>query len=110
MANSNIDDVLNSLKGDAAAQVKQQVQQVMTEAKGDSNAFVQSNATQLEEWLVDLSNGDLSEDEFDDLVADQKVVAANFVLEQSVGAQQRAEALTVNLLELAVTKVVPLLL
>jgi len=110
MANINIDDVLNSLKGPAAAQVKQQVQEVMTDAKGDSNAFIQSNATQLEEWLVDLSNGDLSQDEFDDLVADEKVVAANFVLAQSVDAQQKAEALTVNLLELVVTKVLPLLL
>jgi hypothetical protein len=110
MPNSNINDVLNSIKGDAATDAKQQLAQLMTDAKSDGNAFIQSNATQLESWLVDLSNGDLTQDEFQNLIEGQKILASNFVLAQSLDAQQRAETLTVNLLETAATKILPLLI
>jgi hypothetical protein len=110
MPNANINDVLNSIKDDAATDTKQQFQQLITNAKGDANGFIQSNANQLEAWLVALSNGSLPQDEFNNLVAGQKLVAADFVATQALDAQLGAENLTVNLLETAVTKIVPLLI
>ena len=38
------------------------------------------------------------------------IVAKNFVASQAVAAQERAEKLTIDALQLAVTKIVPLLI
>ena len=52
----------------------------------------------------------MSQEEFDELVSSQTIVAKNFVASQAVAAQERAEKLTINALELAATKIVPVLI
>ena len=52
----------------------------------------------------------MSQDEFDNLVSSQTILAKNFVASQGLAAQERAEKLTIKAAELAATKIVPLLI
>jgi len=52
----------------------------------------------------------LTQDEFDNLVSSQTILAKNFVASQALAAQERAEKLTIETAELAATKIVPLLI
>ena len=57
-----------------------------------------------------LSNGEIDKEEFDDLIADQRLASEQFVHTQAIGAQVRQQRLTLQLLDLTVTKLAPALL
>jgi hypothetical protein len=57
-----------------------------------------------------LSNGEIDKEEFDDLIADQRLAAEQFVHTQAIGAQVRQQRLTLQLLDLTFTKLAPALL
>ena len=92
------------------ADAKAQFEQLINDGKAASQAFIKSSAEQLEQWVIDVSNKKMSQDEFDTLVASQTIIAKNFVLGQTIATQERAEKLTINAAELAATKIVPLLI
>ncbi len=108
MAN-DLNEVLETLKERAIEQSSRSAGLDHASESGQGNEFVRSTAEQLEDWLVDLNNEDVTRVEFDEFVAEQKDKAAVFVAQQ-LDAQARAEKLTVNLLELAAEKIVPLIL
>ena len=87
-----------------------QFDQLINDGKNDSRAFIQATAEQLEQWVIAVFRKQMSVEEFNDLVAAQKIVAKNFVLSLTLDAQKRAEELTVGALKLLATKIVPLLL
>jgi hypothetical protein len=107
MADNTLQDVLDSIKGDAASQAKAQLQQMLSDAKGASQQFVQSCAEQLEQWLIDLHSGEMTPLEFNKLIASQEILARQFVLSQAAATRQRAEELTINLLEFTAEKIAP---
>jgi hypothetical protein len=101
---------LNQIRDPTVADAKTQFEQLINEGKAASEAFIRSSAARLEQWTIDLSNQKISQDEFDNLVSSQMIVAKNFVASQALAAQERAEKLTVKTAELAATKIVPLLM
>lgn len=101
---------LKPVTDEATDDAKSALLGLIGDAKASTSSFVQSTAVELEEWIVAASKGELSEDEFKALVDAQTIVAKSFVLRQSQIAQQKAEKLTVNMLELAVTKILPVLI
>ena len=107
---SNLQDALNQITDPTVADAKSQFEQLINEGKAASEAFIKSSAEQLEQWTIDVSNGNMSQDEFDNLVNAQAILAKNFVASQALAAQKRAEDLTIKTAELAATKIVPLLL
>ena len=107
---SKLQDALNQIKDPTVADAKTQFEQLINEGKAASEAFIKSSAEQLEQWTIDVSNGKMSQDEFDNLVSSQAILAKNFVASQALAAQKRAEELTIKTAELAATKIVPLLL
>ena len=107
---SKLQDALNQIKDPTVADAKTQFEQLINEGKAASEAFIKSSAEQLEQWTIDVSNGKMSQDEFDNLVSSQAILAKNFVASQALAAQERAEQLTIKTAELAATKIVPLLL
>jgi hypothetical protein len=104
------DDVLDGIKDSSVQAAKTQLQDLLQQAKGDSSAFARENAASLERWIVELSNGDLDEDEFNELIAAQRAAAEQFVNTQAIAGQVRARDLTLNVIDIAVTKVVPVLI
>ena len=107
---SKLQDALDQIKDPTVADAKSQFEQLINEGKAASEAFIQSSAEQLEQWTIAVSNGEMSQDEFDNLVSSQAILAKNFVASQALAAQKRAEDLTIKTAELAATKIVPLLL
>ena len=107
---AEFDDVLNEIKDSSVQAAKTQLQDLLQQAKGDSSAFARENAASLERWIVQLSNGDLDQDEFNELIAAQRAAAEQFVNTQEIAGQVRARDLTLNVIDIAVTKVVPVLI
>ena len=107
---SSLKDALDQIKDPTVADAKTQFEQLIDEGKASSEAFIKSSAEQLEQWTIDVSNGNMSQDEFDNLVASHAILANNFVASQALAAQDRAEKLTIKTAELAATKIVPQLL
>ena len=72
--------------------------------------FARENAASLERWIVELRDGDLDQGEFNELVDAQRAAAEQFVNTQAIAGQARARELTLNVIDIAVTKVVPVLI
>jgi hypothetical protein len=107
---SKLQDALNQIKDPTVADAKTQFEQLINEVNAASEAFIQSSAQQLEQWTIDVSEKKMSQDEFDNLVSSQTILAKNFVANQALAAQERAEKLTIKTAELAATKIVPVLI
>jgi hypothetical protein len=107
---SEFDNALNQIKENSVQDAKNEFQQLLSEAKASSESFIRDNSARVEQWIVLLSNGEIDKEEFDDLIADQKLAAEQFVNTRAIGAQAREQRLTLQLLDLTITKIVPALL
>src|SRR2546423_7535220 len=107
---AQFDDVLNEIKDDSVKAAKDELQSLLQQAKTDSSAFARENAAALERWIVELRNGDLDEDEFNELIEAQRAAAEQFVNTQAIAGQARARELTPTVLDLAVKKVAPVVI
>jgi hypothetical protein len=83
---------------------------LLTQAKSDATQLIRLNAEELEERLVLLKEQKIDKEDFDFFVENQRRELRDFVATQPPQAQQRAEKLTLNLLELCASKVQPILL
>ena len=102
--------MLDQVNDSTVADAKKELQNLLADAKGDSATFFQQNAQKLEERLVLVSKGQLDQDDFNFFVESQKRAAQIFIDSQPPQAQERAEKLTIHLLEVAATKIVPVLI
>ena len=107
---SDFDSVLNDIKDQSVQAAKTQLQSLLQQAKGDSSAFARKNAASLEQWIVELRDGDLDQDEFNELIEAQRAAAEQFVNTQAIAGQARARELTLTVLDIAVKKVAPVLI
>jgi hypothetical protein len=107
---SQFDGVLDKIKDESVQAAKTQLQSLLQQAKGDSSAFARKNAANLEQWIVEFRDGDLDQDEFNELIAAQRAAAEQFVNTQAIAGQARARELTLTVLDIAVKKVVPVLI
>ena len=104
------DDILNEIKDSSVQAAKDQLQSLLQQAKGDSSAFARENAASLERWIVQLSSGELDQDEFNELVEAQRAAAEQFVNTQEIAGQAHARDLTLKVIDIAVTKIVPVVI
>jgi len=107
---ATIDDVLNGIKDDSVQAAKKQLQDLLQQAKADSSEFAKENAADLEQWLVQLSKGELDQDEFNALIAAQRATAEQWVNTQAIAGQGRARDLTLTVLDIAVQKIAPVVI
>lgn len=103
-------EILNEIKDDSVTAAKTQLQSLLKQARADSSAFARENAAALERWIVDLRNGDLDQEEFDELIEAQRAAAEQFVNTQAIAGQARARELTLTILDIAVKKIVPVVI
>jgi len=102
-----IDDVLNGIKDDSVKAAKEQLQSLLQQAKTDSREFAKENAALLEKWLVQLQQGELTQEDFNELIDEQRAEAEQWANTQAIAGQARARDLTINLLDIAVQKIAP---
>lgn len=107
---SELDSALDQVGDESTAAAVKEFQDLLGQAKGDTSELVRQNAEQLEQRLVLLKSRKIDKEDFDYFVENQKRDLQVFVDSQPAQDQERAEKLTIQVLEIAVTKVVPLLI
>ena len=107
---SELDSALDQVGDESVAAAMKEFQDLLAEAKGDTAEQIRQNAEELERRLVLLKNGEIDKEDFDFFVENQKRDLRVFIDGQPAQAQERAEKLTLHILEIAATKVVPVLI
>ena|SRR5882724_7922285 len=107
---SELDSALDQVTDESVAASMKEFQDLLAQAKGDTTELIRQNAEELERRLVLLKNGEIDKEDFDFFVENQKRDLRVFVDSQPAQSQERAEKLTLHILEIAVTKVVPVLI
>ena len=107
---SELDSALDQVGDESAAAAMQEFQDLLGEAKGDTQELVRQNAEEVERRLVLLKNREIDKEDFDHFVENQKRDLRVFIDSQPAKDQERVEKLTLHVLEIAVTKVVPILI
>ena len=107
---SELDSALDQVGDESVAAAMKEFQDLLAQAKGDTAEQIRQNAEELERRLVLLKNGEIDKEDFDFFVENQKRDLRVFIDSQPAQSQERAEKLTLQILEIAVTKVVPVLI
>jgi uncharacterized membrane protein YheB (UPF0754 family) len=107
---SELDSALDQVGDESAAAAMKEFQDLLAQAKSDTTELVRQNAKELEERLILLKKRKIDKEDFDFFIENQKRDLRVFIDSQPAQAQERAEKLTLHVLEIAVTKVVPVLI
>ena len=107
---SELDSALDQVGDESVAAAMKEFQDLLAQAKGDTAEQIRQNAEELERRLVLLKNGEIDKEDFDFFVENQKRDLRVFIDSQPAQSQERAEKLTLHILEIAATKVVPVLI
>ena len=98
---SELDSALDQIGDESAATATKEFQDLLSEAKGDTSELVRQNAEEVERRLVLLKNRKIDKEDFDHFVENQKRDLRVYVDGQPAQAQERAEKLTIQVLEIA---------
>jgi hypothetical protein len=98
---SALDSALNQVTDESVAASMQEFRDLLAQAKGDTSELIRQNAQELEERLVLLKKRKIDKEDFDFFVENQKRDLRVFVDSQPAEAQERAEKLTLRILEIA---------
>ena len=98
---SELDSALGQISDESVAAAKKEFQDLLAQAKGDTTELVRQNAEELEEYLVLLKKKKIDKEDFDHFVANQKRDLRVYIDSQPAQAQERAEKLTLHVLEIA---------
>ena len=107
---SELDSALDQVSDESVAASMKEFQDLLAQAKGDTSELIRQNAEELERRLILVKERKLDKEDFDYFVENQKRDLRVFVDAQPAQAQERAEKLTLKILEIAATKVVPVLI
>src|SRR6266566_2109007 len=107
---SELDSALGQISDESIAATKEEFQDLLGQAKGDTSELVRQNAEELERRLVLLKKRKIDKEDFDFFVENQKRDLRVFIDSQPAQSQEHAEKLTLHILEIAATKVVPVLI
>jgi hypothetical protein len=98
---SALDSALDQVTDESVADSMNEFRELLTQAKGDTSELIRQNAQELEERLVLLKKRKIDKEDFDFFVENQKRDLRVFVDSQPAQAQERAEKLTLRVLEIA---------
>jgi len=98
---SELDSALDQVSDESVAAATKEFQDLLGEAKGDTSELVRQNAEEVERRLVLLKKRKIDKEDFDHFIENQKRDLRVFVDGQPAQAQERAEKLTLRVLEIA---------
>jgi hypothetical protein len=98
---SELDSALDQIGDESVAAATDELQDLLAQAKVDTSEQVRQNAQQLQERLVLLKKHKIDKEDFDFFVENQKRALRTFIESQPAQAQERAEKLTLRVLEIA---------
>jgi len=98
---SELGSALGQIGDESVAAATKEFQELLAQAKGDTSELVRQNAEELEERLFLLKKRKIDKEDFDFFVENQKRDLRVYVDSQPAQAQERAEKLTLHVLEIA---------
>jgi hypothetical protein len=98
---SALDSALDQVTDESVAASMKEFQDLLAQAKGDTTELIRQNAQEVEERLVLLKKRKIDKEDFDFFVENQKRDLRVFVDSQPAQSQERAEKLTLRVLEIA---------
>jgi hypothetical protein len=98
---SELDSALDQVGDESVAAATAEFQDLLREAKGDTSELIRQNAEEVERRLVLLKKRKIDKEDFDHFIENQKRDLRVFVDGQPAQAQERAEKLTLRVLEIA---------
>jgi len=98
---SELDSALDQVTDESVAASMKEFQVLLAQAKGDTSELMRQNAQELEARLILLKKRKIDKEDFDFFVENQKRDLRVFVDSQPAQAQERAEKLTLRVLEIA---------
>jgi hypothetical protein len=98
---SELNSTLDQVTDESVAASMKEFEDLLAQAKGDTSELIRQNAQELEERLVLLKKRKIDKEDFDFFVENQKRDLRVFVDSQPAEAQERAEKLTLRVLEIA---------
>jgi hypothetical protein len=107
---SELNSALDQVTDETVAASMKEFEDLLGQAKGNTSELIRQNAEELEQRLILVKEGSLDKEDFDYFVENQKRDLRVFIDSQPAQAQERAEKLTLHILEIAATKVVPILI
>src|SRR6516164_2833808 len=107
---SELDSALDQVGDESAEAAIKEFQDLLGEAKGDTSELVRQNAEELERRLVLLKERKIDKEDFDYFVENQKRDLRVYVDSQPAQDQERAEKLTLHVLEIAAKVAIALMI
>jgi hypothetical protein len=107
---SELNSALDQVTDESVAASMKEFEDLLAQAKGDTSELIRQNAEELERRLILVKKRKLDKEDFDYFVENQKRDLRVFIDGQPAQSQEHAEKLTLHILEIAVTKVVPILI
>jgi hypothetical protein len=98
---SELDSALDQIADESVAASMKELQDLLAQAKGDTSELIRQNAQELEERLVLLKKRKIDRQDFNFFVENQKRDLRVFIDSQPAQSQERAEKLTLHVLEIA---------
>src|SRR6266496_3409195 len=98
---SELDSALDQISDESVAAAKDEFQDLLAQAKGDTSELVRQNAEELDRRLVLLKKRKIDKEDFDFFIENQKRDLRAFIDSQPAQAQERTEKLTLHVLEIA---------
>lgn len=105
-----IDDYLSKILGGAAGYAKGELKDLIKQAKDDKVEFIKSLGSDLERYIKELALGEISKQEFGDLVKDLASLEKIECHRLSAKAKIRAEEIAQGITEIVVNNLCKLLI
>jgi len=103
-------EILDEIKDEALDAAREELKNLLSNAKDDAHEFVKDNAQKIEKWLVMLANKELGKSEFDALMRARRRILRQHLNTLEIEARTRLRKITTGLASLVTHKIVPALL
>lgn len=102
---ATVNDVLDTIKNDALKLVKDQLKDLLTSAKDDTDAIVKETGKKITDWLLLRAKGKLDDDELEALLYSRDQLLRQYKNTLEIKTRARVEKIAVGLINLVLDKV-----
>lgn len=101
---ANIDEVLDSIKGEAVELIKQELRSLLTDAQKDADAMIRETGRKVADWLLMRAQGQLSDDELEALLYSRDQLLRQYKNTVEIETRARLEKIAVALINLVLDR------
>lgn len=98
------EDVIEDIVGESGSLVKNEIRQLLDDAKNDSEDFLRRQADKIDNYLNQLANNEISKEQFESYLLDIKDLTEMHSLKLSVAARARAQRLADGITDIILNK------